>query len=300
MRWNGIRRTGALRRQSLGRPEGLQPYAHPPMNAWLQAIGLAHWKIALVPLLLPPVPFLLVMLAGAAVLRRSLALGWAGVAGGALALYASLTPVGADWATRVLLDPPLPVREPQTLVAPAPAQGRTWIVVLGGGRTPWVEYTEASLSAISMERLRYGIWLGRETGAPIFFSGGLSPGSRGGPTEAALARRIAREEFRHPIDAVEDMSFDTRTNAVYTTRVLGGADLGRLVLVTHQSHMPRALRHFVRERDLQGLAHEIVAAPMGVQHRLPVRPMGDYLPSGEGIARFRYAVREWLGILAGA
>lgn len=270
------------------------------MNAWLQSIGLAHWKIALVPLLLPPVPFLLVMLAGAAVLRRSRSLGWAGVAGGALAIYVSLTAVGADWATDTLLDPPLPVREPQTLADPPPAQGRTWIVVLGGGRTPWVEYTEASLSPISMERLRYGIWLSREIDAPIFFSGGLSPGSRGGPTEAALAARIAREEFRHPLDATEELSSDTRTNAVYTTRALGGPGLGRLVLVTHQSHMPRALRHFVRERDLLGLEHEIIAAPMGVQHRWPVRSFGDYLPSGEGIAKFRYAVREWMGILAGA
>ena len=31
-----------------------------------------------------------------------------------------------------------------------------------------------------------------------------------------------------------------------------------------------------------------------------VGSFGDYLPSGEGIAKFRYAVREWMGILAGA
>lgn len=262
-------------------------------------MGLAHWKIVAVPLLLPPMPFVLLMLLGAAVLRRSRLLGWTGVLAGAVALYVSLTPIGGDWATDWLLDPPRPVRQPTTLVEPPP-QGRTWIVVLGGGRTPWAEYTQASLSAISMERLRYGIWLSRETKAPLFFSGGLGPGSGGGPTEAALAVRIAREEFRFDIAGAEAQSWDTRTNAAYTMRALGGPDLGRLVLVTHQSHMPRALRHFVHERDLLGLNHEIVAAPMGVQESRAPRTIGDYLPSPDGFGRFRYAVREWVGILAGA
>lgn len=270
------------------------------MNAWLQSIGLAHWKIVAVPLLLPPIPFVLLMLLGAALLRRSRLVGWTTLLSGTAALYLSLTPIGGDWATEALLDPPLPVRQPTTLAEPPPPQGRTWIVVLGGGRTPWAEYPQASLSAISMERLRYGIWLSREIKAPVFFSGGLGPGSLGGPTEAALAVRIARDEFRFDIAATESRSSDTRTNAAYTTRALGGPDLGRLVLVTHQSHMPRALRHFVRERDRLGLGHEIVAAPMGVHEHRPDRTIGDYLPAPEGFLSFRYAVREWLGILAGA
>jgi hypothetical protein len=62
----------------------------------------------------------------------------------------------------------------QALKADAQAKRPVAIVVLGGGMEALApEYGVSSLRATSLERLRYGIWLGRETGLPVAFSGGV-------------------------------------------------------------------------------------------------------------------------------
>jgi hypothetical protein len=56
---------------------------------------------------------------------------------------------------------------------------RTAIVVLGGGRRLLApEYGVATLTPRSIERLRYGVWLARETGLPLAFSGGVGHGAK--------------------------------------------------------------------------------------------------------------------------
>lgn len=270
------------------------------MNAWVQWMGIDSLKPLLTALLLPPVPLLLLMLLGALSLRRRPALGWLLLLSGMALQWACSTTWAADAATRWLLDPPPALRDPDRLKAQPPTEGSSVIVVLGGGRYAGAEYHEVSLSVISMERLRYGIWLSRETGIPVGFSGGLSPGSHGGPSEGEIAVRIARDEFRHPLHWVEDRSRDTHENALRTVELLRHQQLGRLVLVTHDLHMPRALRHFQRARDRAGLGFEIVPAPVGISERYPFTVLSDYYPTALGIARMRYALREWLGIVAGA
>ena len=113
-------------------------------------------------------------------------------------------------------------------------------------------------------------------------------------------QRIARDEFRHPLRWMEDRSRDTHENALRTMEMLRDQGVGRLIVVTHDLHLPRALRHFERARDAAGLTMEVVPAPVGIIERGPERLFGDYLPSPQGIARSRYALREWLGLLAGA
>ena len=270
------------------------------MNAWIQSLGLPILKPVLAALLLPPMPWLLLILLGAWLLRRRTALGWALLLAGVALEYASFTTAAADVAAQWLLAPPPAMRHPRHAVDPPPAEGGTVIVVLGGGRTAAAEYPEVSLSAISMERLRYGIWLARETGLPLAFSGGIGPASGDGPSEGSIARRIAAEEFRHPLQWVEERSRDTRENAELTVRLLRHAPLGRLVLVTHDLHMPRAIRHFLRARDAADLGFEIVPAPVGITEAREPWSIADFVPSPQGIARSRYAFREWLGLLAGA
>lgn len=270
------------------------------MNAWVQWIGIDSLKPLLTALLLPPVPLLALIVLGASSLRRRPALGWLLLLSGVVLQWACSTTWAADAATRWLLDPPPALRDPERLKVQAPAEGASVIVVLGGGRYAGAEYHEVSLSMISMERLRYGIWLSRETDIPVAFSGGLSPGSRGGPSEGEIAVRIARDEFRHPLAWVEHRSRDTHENALHTIELLRGQPVGRLVLVTHDLHMPRALRHFERARDRAGLRFEIVPAPVGIAEKFPETALSDYYPTPLGIARMRYALREWLGIVAGA
>lgn len=269
------------------------------MNAWLQLLGIDAVKPFLTALLLPPVPFLLLILWGAHQLLRRRWLGWSLLLLGVALEWASSTPAGGWLATRWLLNPPPALTEPQALKAPA-AAGQTVIVVLGGGRTDAAEYPQHSLSVISMERLRYGIWLSRETGLPWAFTGGLSPGSDPGQTEAAIATRIGRDEFRHPLRWAEDQSRDTHENAERTVALLRKEGVGRIVLVTHDMHMPRTVRHFRRAIDTARLPIELIAAPVGMHRRAPTWIFSDFYPSPAGIARTRYAIREWLGLLAGA
>lgn len=270
------------------------------MNAWIQSLGLDALKPLLTALLLPPVPWLLLTVLGALLLQRRPRLGWCLVWAATALQWAGSTPAGADAASRALLDPPAAIDDPQALLGDETLAQRTVIVVLGGGRAAWDEYDTVQLSPISLERLRYGIWLSRETGLPLGFSGGLSPGSRGGATEAELAERTAAEQFGHPLHWTEGTSRDTHENAVNTIALLRQAPIDRLVLVTHQAHMPRALRHFERARDAAGLDFSVLPAPMAVPARHPGWAVSDYLPSSDGISRTRYVLREWLGLLAGA
>ena len=280
-------------------PDGPSPYAIHLMNAWLQMLGIDAIKPLLTALLLPPVPWLLLMLLGGWLMGRRRWLGWSLLLAGATLTWFGSTAAGADVVTHWLLNPPPAVRDPRALATPLPA-GQTVIVVLGGGRSRVAEYPETTLSTLSMERLRYGVWLSRQTGLPLAFSGGLSPGSVDGPSEAALATRIARDEFRHPLRWAEERSRDTHENALRMVDLLRDQGVGRLVLVTHDLHMPRSLAHFRQARDAAGLRFEIVPAPTGMPYRVHDRGLVDFYPTPGGIARFRYAVREWLGILAGA
>jgi uncharacterized SAM-binding protein YcdF (DUF218 family) len=267
------------------------------MNAWLQMLGIDALKPFLTALLLPPVPWLALIVLGAWQLRRRRWLGGSLVLLGVALVWISCTQAAGALATRWLLRPPPALTDLKPLKTPPPS-GQTVIVVLGGGRIDTAEYPHHSLSTISMERLRYGIWLSRETGLPWAFTGGLSPGAE--PTEAAIAARVGREEFRHPLRWAEDQSRDTRENAIRTLALLKQEGVGRIVLVTHDMHMPRSMRNFERARAAAGMSIELVPAPVGVLRKQPQWVAGDFYPTARGIAQTRYALREWLGLLAGA
>lgn len=269
------------------------------MNELFLALGIESWKPVLAALLLPPVPWLLLMLVGARLLARRWRVGWVLVLGAALLEWASCTSAAADWVAERLLAPP-PALDPAALAATLPDGRGSAIVVLGGGRTEAGEYGGWTLNPLSIERLRHGVWLARRSGLPLGFSGGLSPGARDGPSEGELAQRIARDELRHPLAWVESRSRDTRENAARTVELLRGQGLGRLVVVTHQLHLPRALRHFERERDAAGERFALLAAPVAVPVQDGEWSLSDFYPTQPGIARMRYALREWLGIVAGA
>lgn len=271
------------------------------MNQLFISLGLATWKPTLVALLLPPVPWLVLMLVGARGLWRRRAWGWWLTLPGAFALWASCTTFVAEHLGRWLLDPPPALSDAAraALRGPAAQAQKTTIVVLGGGRDPKPEYYRTSLSDVALERLRYGVWLARDTGLPLAFSGGLAPGFDG-PTEADIATRIAADEFRRPLQWSEGESRDTRENAALTLKLLRERGIAHIVLVTHEAHMPRALRDFARAGAAAGWAPTVTAAPIGTRDaRLPW-VAGDFLPGNHGWFKTRYVLREWLGIVAGA
>jgi len=270
------------------------------VNEIFSALGLLDWKPVIGALLLPPVPLLVILLLACRSRARR------PVAGGVVmlltlaALWFSLCEVTGAWLERRLS-----ASEPIT-----PAQATDWrralagrkpvVLVLGGGAFPLApEYGESHLTARSMERLHYGLWLARQLQAPVMVSGGAGLAGGPGPAEADVAARIASRDFGRPLRWQETASRDTRENARQSLQLLRNEGITEVFLVTHSWHMRRALRAFANEAALTGFGARIVPAPMG-QAAQDARPVLRWLPSPEGYRRVYQALREMIGLLAGA
>jgi uncharacterized SAM-binding protein YcdF (DUF218 family) len=282
--------------------------------------ALESLKPLLTALVLPPVPGLLLMLGGAGLLRRrpaggalmlalGLLLSWlCATEGFGRALESRLLPVIAplDAAQRAALKPP-----------PGSRAATTAIVVLGGGLIERAPATgEADLKPRAFDRLRYGVWLARQTSLPLAVSGGRgwaqprkpAPSEAGKPelqpadpgqfgteiSEAEVAQRVAERDLRWPVTWTETTSRDTRENALFTVALLRAQGVRHIVLVTHAWHMPRALHHFQAAGDAD---LRITPAPMG-QEPASGSPLLDWMPSNEGLSQVRDVLREALGRVA--
>jgi uncharacterized SAM-binding protein YcdF (DUF218 family) len=288
------------------RSSGLAQSRHPPpcpthahLNSLLEFLDIQSWKPLLTALFLPPVPLLLMVLVGARLLLPRRGLGWLVIVVSVALLWVSACVGTAQWLTRFLLQPPLALSASRIgeLKADVRAGQRIAIVVLGGGLEPYTpEYGVSDLSGRSLERLRYGVWLGQQTGAPLAFSGGIGWGNAGADTpEAQIAARIAAQEYGRPIKWVEDQSRDTRENAGRSVALLSKAGIDRIVLVTHGWHMPRSRRAF--EAAAAG-AIQVEPAPMGLATRSSSAALA-WIPSSQGTRQVSEVLHELLGIKLG-
>lgn len=249
-------------------------------------------------LALPPVPLLLLILIGARLILPRRGLGWLFVLIGTVGIWLSACSGVGAVLTQLLLHPPPALSQDAVsrLKADVKARQPLTIVVLGGGRDTFApEYARSNLRPRSLERLHYGVWLARETGATLGFTGGVGWGNSTGPTEAEVAEHVAAKDFGLALKWTEGDSRDTRENAIRTVALLKQAGVTRAVIVTHAWHMPRAMRLF---NEAAGGAIEFVAAPIDLA---PITRGGaiDWLPSTEGFERVRLVLREGLAKLAG-
>ena len=248
-------------------------------------------------LLMPPLPMLVLVVLGACWLPRRRGLGWALLLAGVVGIWAASTAFVGSRLVASLTRPPPPLTTAQ--LDALRAAPNTAIVVLGAGRQASApEYGGAALKPMSIERLRYGIWLARRTGLPLAFSGGVGHGSRDGPSEAVLAAAVAADEHGLTLRWAEGRSRDTGENARLTLPLLRAAGIERIVVVTHGFHMRRALGAF--RRAAGGELVELVAAPMGLRPPASGGTLADWLPTAEGFTATRLALHEWIGRLAGA
>jgi len=165
------------------------------------------------------------------------------------------------------------------------------IVVLGGGLLPLApEYGSAQPSAETLARLRYAVWLGKQAGLPLAFSGGVGWGAsdRQTTSEAEVAQHVVQQDSGVTLRWVESKSHDTTENARLLAPLLSASGVRRVALVTHASHMPRAVAAF----EAVGLV--VTPAPMGFV--LPLRqPLHEWLPSSVGLQASQPVLREILG-----
>ncbi|WP_295393533.1 YdcF family protein [uncultured Thiodictyon sp.] len=238
---------------------------------------------ALKTLLLPP-GIIILMLVGAT-------LGVPGGAGRALLCTATagLTLLSLP-VVSILLMVPLEPYPPLDLRAPLepPIKG---ILVLGGGfRRDAPEYGGPTLDNFTLQRVRYGAWLQRSTGLPLYVSGGFTTARR--PAVGDLMARILREEFAVPVAGVENVSRTTWENAAYSRAMLARDGVSQVLLVSDAWHLPRA----VAACERVGLA--VIPAPTGLiagPHWRDDLAWSDWVPRAGALTISAYALHEHLG-----
>ena len=269
----------------------------PLLNNLLTLLGFESWKPVLTALVLPPVPLLVLMLFGARLILPRRGLGWLVILASAALLWLAACTGSARLLSQFVLNPPGALGADRIRELKALPRGAAAIVMLGGGMEPFApEYGVSSLNHASLERLRYGIWLGRQTGLPLAFSGGVGWAQKDGKPEARVAAQIAASEFGQPLKWVEENSRDTRENAIRTVALLRPAGIRHIVLVTHGWHMPRAVKAF--ETAAAGESR-IEPAPIGLAQSNEI-PILSWIPSSAGQSAVRSILREVLGRWVGA
>ena len=176
--------------------------------------------------------------------------------------------------------------DPHPPIAPEQLRRVQAIVILGGGSyfaAP--EYGGDTVSHYTLERLRYGARLGRESSLPVLVTGGAPFGGR---AEAESMREALERDFGIKVRWVESAARDTAENARLSAPLLKAAGVTRIALVSHGWHLPRAIELF----EKQGI--EVTPAPTAFSTGSPSL-LEDLLPGG--LVTSRLALREYLGRL---
>ena len=186
----------------------------------------------------------------------------------------------------------VPAKVPPTHIQP-PYEPAEAIVVLGAGRHLLApEYPDGeTISGSTLERLRYGAKLARETGRPLLLSGGRQLGM-GKWSEAELMRDVLETEWHLSARWIESRSETTAQNAMESAALLHAAGIENIYLVTHSIHMERAKALFEAE-DIEVVPMPTVFVP---REALSLRA---WLPSFRGLARNRQWLYERMSKLAG-
>ncbi|MDD3353424.1 YdcF family protein [Zoogloea sp.] len=234
-------------------------------------------------LLLPPTGPLLLIITGLVVARwrprPGHLLAWAGVA--------STLALSMPTLVRPLV---LPLEDVPTIGTDALQQGQAIVILAGGKRRYAPEFGGETINALTLERVRYGARLARQSGLPLLVSGGRLEGTH---SEAGLMQEALSVDFGLKPRWIEEQSRDTQENALYSARILRSEGIERIILVTHAAHMQRAARAY----EMAGL--QVIPAPTAY---LADKDTGDpglpELPSMRASYAGWYASHEWLGRLA--
>jgi|SRR5271167_4446962 len=225
-------------------------------------------------LILPPTGPLLLAVLGLLLIKRRPVAARACLIVGLGSLWLLSTPIVSDVLAGLAEQyPPLDLRL---------AAGTQAIVILGGGgqRAFAPEYSGPAAGPVLLERLAYGAFIARKTGLPILITGfGI---------EASAMHDTLQRNFAIDARWVDNQAYDTFQNARNSARLLEASGVHRIVLVTHGTHMRRAVHEFTDA----GIA--VVAAPVGI---LAERNTGisRYLPNDETLTRSYAALNELLG-----
>jgi len=232
--------------------------------------------------LLPPLSLLLLFAAGIFLLYRSHKYAKPLIYTSLGLLWIASTPFFAEGALHLL--------EAGTTALESEHQSAEAIVILGGGTYFYApEYDgQDTVGDQTLPRLRYGAKLHRTDGTPILVTGGKPLGND--LSEAQQMRTSLLHDFHVPVRWTEDASDNTLENARNTFQVLQKDDIGKIYLVTHAWHMPRAAMTF------RHAGFEVVEAPVAFTTRYQTNLL-SFLPQAEALRDSKIFVHEMIGLL---
>ncbi len=256
--------------------------------------------------LLPPAVNILLVAVGLLLLRRRQRLGVAFILVGVASLWLLSVPIvshsllrsielerGAfDLASFDVVASREEIAMPSVSVS---AHSAPVIVVLGAGSRGFAEeYRAYDLDAAAAARVRYAIYLQRQSGWPVLMTGGGARVGRGGvilqPSQAEIMDAFARRHFQVGARWLERDSRTTEENAQFTARMLEAEGFNRIVLVTQSMHMRRSLMLFERT----GL--QVVPAATQLAESLDPDRVASWLPSSHALNLSRDVLHEYLGL----
>ena len=163
------------------------------------------------------------------------------------------------------------------------------IVILSAGRRAYApEFGGETADELTLERLRYGARLARDTQLPVLVTGGVTTGAI--VPMAVLMTNVLFRDYGIDPKWQEARSTNTAENAIYSAEILKKAGIDRVILVTHAWHMKRAYAAFVAN----GLT--VVAAPTAFYGRPVTRSLPfNVEPNMRAFRNAGYALHEIAG-----
>lgn len=229
---------------------------------------------------LPPVGLLVLIAVGVSLIGGSYTyVGYFLAYGAILLLFALSLPIVAN--------PLLHGLEKKMPIAAPPFDFQA-IVVLGAGKIDNApEYAGSTVNSLTLQRLKYAVFLRRRMKCPILVSGGAP---FGGVAEAELMERVLREDFNVHEVWVEPNSRDSTENAKLSSLLLKRNGVSRIALVSEAWHLDRSAGLF----EQNGIS--VVPAPTGfldTDHFI----LGEFLPKSSALDKSTCAIKEYLARL---
>ena len=148
------------------------------------------------------------------------------------------------------------------------------------------EFGGTTAGKMTLQRLRHGAWVHRQTNLPILVTGGREFADK--PALGNLMKSVLEDEFQAPVRWVEDRAGNTRENALFSAALLREEAIEHVILVTHAWHLPRARTAF------EAAGMKVTAAPTAFANQ-PTHGFYRLLPSARALETSRLAMHEWLG-----
>lgn len=274
------------------------------MNTWTWSWAIRNFVAEL---LMPPSIWIFVALLAIFLLNRKKVLQKGVVMTCLLLIWITSTTAFANWFVQVtdhLMQWPKPVDiskiTSQNLTKAQQIGLPQAIVILGGGKRHGAlelpEYSYSDVSKETMERLRVGAKLAKQTGLPVLLTGG-SPDATSNEdlSEAAVMAMVMKSELGTKATWLEEKSNTTQENAQLTAEILKKEGINKVYLVTHFWHMPRSQRIFEKE----GIQTTPIAHAYQDKNQFEIDQLTpvDFFPSTSGVSRARQIWHELTGLV---